>query len=81
MDRTPVVSGQLVSVGYDPETRILEVEFKNSVYRYFDVPTEIHAALMEADSKGRHFGNKIRGQFKFEKVHIQAGMHNEAGPQ
>ena len=62
MNRIPVVSSDLKSVGYDPAARVLEVEFKNksSVYQYSNAPTELYNALMLASSKGRFFGAKIR---------------------
>ncbi len=68
MDRTPVKSSQLSSVGYDPETSILEVEFSTgAVYQYFQVKPEHHAALLAADSIGGHFGQHIRGKFPYQK--------------
>lgn len=69
MQRQPVVSSQLVSIGHDPETRTLEVEFHGgSVYRYHGVTAEAHDALMRADSIGRHFGKEVRGKYRFEKL-------------
>lgn len=69
MERTPVTSSQIASVGYDTESQILEVEFaKGGVYRYFDVEPETHAGLLRAESLGRHFGQNIRGKFRTEKV-------------
>ena len=71
--RTEVKSSQLVSVGYDAEKQIMEVEFKNAVYRYTDVPPETHAALMSAESLsvlvlGKYFAKEVRGKFKYEKL-------------
>lgn len=67
MNRIPVVSSDLKSVGYDPAARVLEVEFKNKrdwglppVYQYSNVPTELYEALMRAPSKGKFFSAKIR---------------------
>jgi len=69
MDRTPVKSSNLKSVGYDPETETLEVEFKaGTVYRYADVPAEVHAALMAAESVGSYYARNVRGKFESEKV-------------
>lgn len=56
IERVPVTSSNLASVGYDPEARVLEVEFRGgAVWRYLDVPPEEHAALMAAESKGARF--------------------------
>ena len=39
MNRTPVNSSNVSSVGYDPTSLTLEVEFHGgAVYQYFDVP-------------------------------------------
>lgn len=61
MNRTPVASSNLRSVGYDPDTRTLEVEFLNGgLYRYSGVPVSIHAGLMRASSKGSYFDANIK---------------------
>ncbi|MDQ6915381.1 MAG: KTSC domain-containing protein [Actinomycetota bacterium] len=67
MERVPVVSSALRSVGYDEGT--LEIRFVNrSVYRYFDVPERVHARLMEASSHGEFFNAHIRERFRYERV-------------
>jgi KTSC domain len=64
MRRKSVSSSSVTSVGYDSETRTLEIEFNSgSVYEYNEVPPEIYQGLMEAPSKGRYFANEIRGQY------------------
>lgn len=76
MERLPVNSSQIASIGYDPGTKTLEVEFKSfnkdkpaSVYQYDDVEPETHAALTSADSIGKHFGAHIKaGGYKYRKV-------------
>lgn len=68
MERTPVSSTSLNSIGYEPETRILEVEFtKGSVFRYHDVPVEEYDSLMASDSKGRHFIANIKTRYQHTK--------------
>ncbi len=74
MDRTPVTSSNIKSIGY--EGGVLEVEFlgkkadaPGAVYRYEGVPIDVHADLMSAPSIGRAFGLLIRnGGFAVEKV-------------
>lgn len=69
MNRTPVKSSQLVSVGYDEAERILEVEFRGGgTYQYFGVGPEAHKALVEAESIGKYFGKNIRGQVEYKKL-------------
>lgn len=61
MRREPVESDALRSVGYDPDRRILEIEFASgTVYRYFEVPEEVYAGLMTAASHGEFFSDHIR---------------------
>jgi len=59
MNRTPVSSSNLASVGYDPENMILEIEFHNGgIYQYFNVPESVYRSLMSADSHGKYlWGN------------------------
>jgi hypothetical protein len=69
MIRTPVKSSSLKSVGYDPATKALEIEFASGqVYRYADVPAESFADLMSAASIGRQMGAFKASGFAFEKV-------------
>jgi hypothetical protein len=69
VERTPVESSNIQSVGYSEETQTLEVEFKGgNVYQYFDVPTSVHLSLMQADSLGVFFSSAIRGVYRFARV-------------
>jgi hypothetical protein len=56
-EEVPVVSTNIQTVLYHPDYRLLQLRFHNgSVYWYFEVPPDIHKALMAAESKGR-FGH------------------------
>jgi hypothetical protein len=69
MNRTPVDSSNLQSVGYDPQTSTLEVEFAGGgIYQFFDVPEAVHAELMKSDSKGKFFGAQVKGNFRYAKL-------------
>ena len=69
MTRIPVRSSTLVSVGYDGQQQVLEIEFKRmAVYQYFDVPKVLHEQLMASLSKGKFFDQKIREKFRTLKV-------------
>ncbi|MDQ3724918.1 MAG: KTSC domain-containing protein [Actinomycetota bacterium] len=62
MHRVPVESSSIDSIGY--EKKVLEVRFRNGgLYQYFDVPEQLLALLMQADSKGRFFNQHIRGSY------------------
>ncbi|HEC0540727.1 TPA: KTSC domain-containing protein, partial [Klebsiella pneumoniae] len=53
MDRQPVVSSNIRSVGYDANDSILEIEFNNgAIYQYFDIPENIYSDLISSDSIG-----------------------------
>lgn len=70
MERTAVTSSNLKSVGYEPETGTLEVEFKKGrLYQYRNVPQEKYAALLNADSKGRYFNKNIKDQYPTVRIH------------
>lgn len=69
MERTPVQSSNLASVGYDQSSRTLEVEFKDGgVYHYFEVPADTHGGLMEAPSKGKYLAARVKGTYRYKKV-------------
>ncbi len=69
MDRVSVVSTNIRSVGYDPESSTLEVEFNSgSIYQYLDVPESEYEGLMNAASKGRYLNRNIKGRYEDIKV-------------
>lgn len=64
MERTPVTSSNVAAVGYDPDTRTLEVEFKSgAAYSYSGVPAEIHRSLVESPSVGAYFSANIKDHY------------------
>lgn len=70
MQRVPVDSSSIASVGYEPGQRILEVEFKESgeVYQYLDVPEDTYEAFTQAESLGKFLNASIRGVFQYRRV-------------
>jgi uncharacterized protein len=69
MDRESVISESLVSVGYDPETMTLEIEFSGGrVYQYFDVPENEHESLMAAESHGSYLAANIKGHYRYVQL-------------
>lgn len=68
IERQPVESSNLASVGYKSTTKTLEVEFQSgSVYRYFQVPAKVYQEFKSADSLGRYLSKNIRNNFPYEK--------------
>jgi hypothetical protein len=65
MNRTAVSSSTISSVGYDPDTFVLEIEFLNgSVYQYFDVPSAEYDQLVSAPSVGSYFSSAIKPTYR-----------------
>lgn len=63
MTRQPVISSNIKSVGHDPETNTLEVEFKDGgVYSFGNVDSDKHQSMMSAQSVGSHFHKHIKGK-------------------
>ena len=68
MHRHHVRSSSLASVGFDPATNELEIEFREGgVYRYA-VPRRIHSELMASESLGAYFARRIRHAYPGWKV-------------
>jgi hypothetical protein len=62
MEREAVSSSSIASVGYDPGSETLEVEFVKSgrVYQYLNVPQFMYDRLMQAPSIGIFFNAEIK---------------------
>jgi hypothetical protein len=64
MERKPVDSAALASVGYDPDTGELEVEFRaGRIYRYSDVPSAMHDWLLRTRNKGVFVAHHLSGRY------------------
>ena len=64
MRRTHIDSTSLKSVGYEPDTQTLEVEFHGGrVYQYSEVPPRRYRELLEAESAGRYMNREIKGVY------------------
>lgn len=71
MERILVRSSDLHSVGYDPTTNELEVEFNTgSIYVYDNVPPSEHHQLMDppGGSHGTHFARYIKKNYPYRKI-------------
>ena len=69
MERTPVSSSNISSIGYDPDSSMLEVEFNNgAVYSYSGVPPGEYEGFMNADSKGKYLHANIKNLYPCEKL-------------
>ena len=69
MQRVPVDSSNVASVGYDSTTQTLEVEFHGGrVYQYFDVPEPVYQSFLQASSKGQFLHQGVKGIYRFARV-------------
>ena len=69
MNRIPVSSSNVYSIGYDPNTLTLEVEFTNgSIYQYFDVPEIEYNNLIGAESIGSYLYQNIKNNYRYAKL-------------
>jgi hypothetical protein len=69
MQRTPVSSSEIQSIGYDAATQTLEVEFHSGgVYQYFDVPASEYQAFMAAASHGQYLNQHIKNTYRWQQA-------------
>lgn len=77
MQRLPVESSDLVSIGYDARERVLEIEFKEDrIYQYLDVEPDIYERFMRTDSYGEYFYAHINKHYRYKRV---KGAAKDAG--
>jgi KTSC domain len=60
--RIPVDSTSIASIGYAPEQRILDIEFRESheVYRYYEVSADEYEEFLQAPSKGTYLNRVFK---------------------
>ena len=69
MNRIPVSSTNISSIGYDPQSATLEVEFTTgTVYQYFNVPEHLHQQFLNSSSHGQFLNEHIRYNYRYQKV-------------
>ena len=69
MERLSVKSRILRSVGYDENTKTLEIEFTSGlVYQYSGVPPKVYADLMHSGEIGKYYSEKVRPRFQTKQV-------------
>jgi hypothetical protein len=69
IERQPVVSSDIASIGFDATTETLEIEFKaTGIYRYFSVPKTVAEEFQRTPSPGKFFLQNIKGKYAWEKM-------------
>ena len=66
---TPIESSMFSHQHYDPNTRVLTVQYKNGgIYQHEDVSAEKHDAFIGNKSPGAYFNQHIKNNFASKKV-------------
>jgi KTSC domain len=69
MNRAPVKSSNIKSVGYDPASQTLEVEFQEGgIHQYSRVPAAKHQAMVKSRSVGKYFHANIRSKHRSKEI-------------
>ena len=64
-----VDSTMMINVDYEEGLQELDITFiGGKTYRYFEVPLDTYAGLLDAESKGEFFNEHIKDQFNFNEV-------------
>ena len=69
IQRAPVASTNVASVGYSRHLRALEIEFvRGAVYRFLNVPGKVYHEFLAAESKGHFIFENLRGKYEFVRI-------------
>lgn len=64
----PVSSSNIRSVGYEPETQRLYIQFRTALYVYSGVPESVYIGLMNAPSHGTYHAKYIKYCYPYQRV-------------
>ncbi len=69
MNRESVQSSMITSIGYEPDTSTLEIEFSSTgaVWQYYDVPENVYHEMLSG-SIGKYFNANIKDQYAESQV-------------
>jgi hypothetical protein len=69
MNKHPVKSSRIASIGYDAGVRELEIQFKDGqLWRYRNVPEKTFHTFLTVVSKGRFYDGVIRNKFAAQRL-------------
>jgi len=72
MNRLPVNSSHIHTVGYDPHSKTMEVEFKNGgLYQYHGVTSELFHGVAHSKSPGDGLNEVKKLRIPFTKIKEQ----------
>jgi hypothetical protein len=62
-------SSNIIRFGYEVQSMIMSVEFKNGgTYNYFDIPEVIFEQMRNAPSKGQFLAQQIKGVYRYARA-------------
>ena len=67
VERVSVLGKLVRSVGYDPESQTLQIQFPGGVYDYLNVREERYQQFMEADSADDFFHDMIKSHYIYQR--------------
>lgn len=69
MNRYPINSANIVSIGYDETTETLEIEFKLKIlHHYIQVPLDEFIFLMKSSNTEKYFVQFIQNKYHFDTL-------------
>lgn len=69
MNRIPVVSSNIKSIGFEATNNVLEVEFHSGgIYKYRNVSQAIFDSFLKSSSKGSFFDQYIKDKYPTNKI-------------
>lgn len=72
-----VTSSNLAALGYNPQKKILAVQFKNGrIFHYSNVPLATVETIYGAGSRGKAYADLVKGKFPGE---LMTGECNKCG--
>lgn len=67
MERSNVSSSMIDTIGYEQETKELEIQFNSgNTVTYYDVPLTVYQEIMQSPSKGKFFHLFIKDQYSWD---------------
>jgi len=69
MEKKEVESRLITSIGYDPEKKMMEVEFTSTmIYQYRNFPEDVFNKLLEARSIDNYFRDHVVNKFAYVRM-------------
>lgn len=68
MQMIPVGSKNLEYVGYNEKLKLLQIQFVNGLYEYYDVPKDKYIGLITASSADKYFREYIKGVYCYTRL-------------